>query len=95
VAEECAELAKSSDSVTPILRTALIINWRESAMKVRYKRFVDSFPEISTLLALKRVMDATTPLDFCKTYLNINANISAADKNPKYCLLKELTNGTM
>ena len=62
-------------------------------MQSRYKRFVATFPEISTLSALKRVMDNTEPLDFCKTYLNINANSSAADKNPKYCLLRELTNG--
>jgi hypothetical protein len=88
-----AELAKSLDSLTPILRTAFVINWRESAMKSRYERFVKTFPEISTLAALKRVMDTTEPLDFCKTYLNINANKSAAGKNPKYCLLKELTYG--
>ncbi len=43
--------------------------------------------------ALKRVMDGTEPLEFCKTYLRINANSSAAEKNPKYSLLKELTDG--
>jgi hypothetical protein len=87
---ESAVLAKSSDSLTPILRTSLVINNRESSMKSRYERFVKKFRKISTLLALKRVMDGTDPLDFCKTYLNINAT---SDKNPKYCLLRELTNG--
>jgi hypothetical protein len=62
-------------------------------MRVRYERFVTMFPEISSLSALKRIMDSTEPLDFCKRYLNINANRSAPDKNPKYCLLRELTNG--
>jgi len=62
-------------------------------MKSRYERFVKMFPEISTLSDLKRIMDSTDPLDFCKRYLNINANSSAPDKNPKYCLLRELTNG--
>jgi len=38
-------------------------------------------------------MDKTDPLDFCKRYLNINANSSTANENPKYCLLRELTNG--
>ena len=38
-------------------------------------------------------MDNTDPLKFCKEYLNINASSSAADKNPKYRLLRELTNG--
>jgi len=51
------------------------------------------FPEISTLSALKRVMDTTEPLAFCETYLKIHANSAAADKNPKYCLLKALTDG--
>jgi hypothetical protein len=93
ITAESAELATSSDSLKPVLRTSLVINWRESAMRSRYERFVKTFPEISTLSALKRIMDRTEPLDFCKTYLNINANSSAADKNPKYCLLKELTDG--
>lgn len=93
ITEESAELTDSSDSLAPILRTALVINWRESAMKSRYERFVATFPEISTLSALKRVIDSTEPLEFCKTYLKINANSAAADKNPKYCLLKELTDG--
>jgi hypothetical protein len=90
---ESLELAKSSDSLAPILRTSLVINWRESAMKSRYARFVKEFPKISTLSDLKRVMDSTEPLGFCKDYLNIKANSSAPDKNPKYCLLRELTNG--
>jgi len=45
---ESDELAKLSDSVMPILRTALVINWRESAMKSRYEHFRTAFPEIST-----------------------------------------------
>jgi hypothetical protein len=93
ITEESAKLTKSSDSLTPILRTALVINWKESAMKVRYDRFRKKFPKITTLSALKRVMDSTDPLDFCREYLNINAASSAADRNPKYCLLKELTDG--
>jgi len=93
ITAESAELANSSDSLTPILRTSLVINWKESAMKSRYDRFRKEFPEITTLSALKRVMDSTGPLEFCKKYLNINAARSAADKNPKYCLLRELTNG--
>lgn len=90
ITAESAELAYSDDSLMPILRTALVINWRESAMKRRYDRFKNIFPKISTLSALKRIMDSTEPLDFCKTYLDINAK---TDKNPKYCLLRELTNG--
>jgi hypothetical protein len=90
---ESVELAKSSDPLAPILRTSLVINFPESAMKSRYERFVTMFPEISTLSDLKRAMDSTDPLDFCRRYLNINANASAPDRNPKYCLLRELTNG--
>ena len=93
ITSESAKLIDSSDSLTPILRTALVINWRESAMKSRYDHFRNTFPDISTLSALKRVLDNTDPLYFCKTYLNINANSSAADRNPKYRLLCELTNG--
>lgn len=93
IAAESEKLADLSDSLMPILRTALVINWRESAMKSRYNHFRKAFPEISTLSALKSVMDSTDPLDFCKRYLNINANSSAPDKNPKYCLLRELTHG--
>ncbi len=93
VAAESLELTESSDSLTPILRTSLVINWPESAMKSRYERFRRMFPEISTLSDLKRIMDSTDPLEFCKRYLNINVNSSAPDKNPKYCLLRELSNG--
>lgn len=93
ITAESAELAKSTDSLTPILRTALVINWKESAMKVRYSRFRNKFPNITTLSALKQAMDSTDALEFCKEYLDINASSSAADKNPKYCLLRELTNG--
>jgi hypothetical protein len=59
-------------------------------MKSRYDHFRKEFPKISTLSALKRVMDNTDALGFCKTYLNINAKTG---KNPKYSLLRELTNG--
>lgn len=90
VTAESKELAKSSDSLRPILRTALVINFRESAMESRCKRFGEMFPKISTLLALKQVMDKTKPVEFCKTYLNINAT---TDQNPKYQLLKALTEG--
>jgi hypothetical protein len=93
ITAESAKLVNSSDSLTPILRTALVINWRESAMKSRYDHFKKTFPEICTLSALKRVLDTTDALEFCKTYLNINANSSGADKNPKYQLLLQLTNG--
>jgi len=93
ITEESAKLTNSSDSLTPILRTALVINWKESAMVVRYSRFRKEFPNITTLSALKQAMDSTDPLEFCKKYLDINASSSAADNNPKYCLLRELTNG--
>lgn len=93
MAKKSAKLVNSSDSLTPILRTALVINWKESAMKARYKHFRKKFPNITTLSALKQAMDSTDALEFCKKYLDINANSSAADKNPKYCLLRELTNG--
>lgn len=93
ISAESLDLAKSADSLAPILRTSLVINWKESAMKSRYARFVKAFPAVTTLMDLKRVMDSTEPLDFCKRYLNINANRLAPEKNPKYCLLRELTNG--
>lgn len=59
-------------------------------MRSRYDRFIGMFPEITTLSALQRIMSSTEPLDFCGKYLNINAKIVT---NPKYCLLKELTDG--
>jgi hypothetical protein len=93
ITKESAKLTNSSDSLTPILRTALVINWKESAMKVRYSRFRKKFPNITTLSALKQAMDSTNALEFCKKYLDINASSSAADKNPKYSLLRELTTG--
>lgn len=89
-AAEAARLRQSSDSLTPILRTALVINARESAMRPRYERFIKTFPEITTLSNLQRVMDSTEPLEFCRTYLGINATLLT---NPKYCLLKVLTDG--
>ena len=87
---ESEELLKSTDSIAPILRTALVMNWREAAMRIRYERFRKEFSEISTLKKLKDIIDNTEAVEFCKTYLNINATSSA---NPKYVLLKELTNG--
>lgn len=93
ITEESKKLTNSSDSLTPILRTALVINWKESAMKSRYDLFRKNFPNITTLAALKQAMDSTDALEFCKKYLNINAASAAADKNPKYCLLRELTDG--
>ncbi|MGZ8842534.1 MAG: hypothetical protein ACXW18_02660 [Pyrinomonadaceae bacterium] len=62
-------------------------------MIVRYNRFRKKFPNITTLSSLKKAMDSTDALEFCKKYLDINASTSAADKNPKYSLLKVLTNG--
>jgi hypothetical protein len=87
---ESEKLLESADSVAPILRTSLVMRWKESAMRSRYERFRTEFPEISTLEKLKNVIDNTDALKFCKNHLNINANSSA---NPKYVLLKELTNG--
>lgn len=89
-AAKTAQLRQSSDSLNPILRTALVINARESAMRHRYDRFITTFPEIATLSALQGVMDSTEFLEFCRTYLDINAKIVT---NPKYCLLKVLTDG--
>ena len=93
ITAESIKLARATDSLTPILRTALVINWRESAMKSRYERFVNMFPDISTLIDLKRIIDSIDAFHFCKVYLNINANSSTPDKNPKYRLLRELING--
>ena len=89
-AAKSAQLRQSSDSLAPILRTALVINARESAMRHRYERFIATFPEIATLSGLQRAMDSTEPLEFCRTYLDIRAKIVT---NPKYCLLKVLTDG--
>jgi hypothetical protein len=66
IAAESAKLAKSTDSLTPILRTSLVINWKEAAMKSRYDRFRNKFPEITTLSALKQAIDSTDALEFCK-----------------------------
>lgn len=93
IADSCERLIKSTDAVAPVLRTALVINWKESMMKQRYERFVKMFPEISSLSELKKILDDTPPLEFCKTYLDINANPSTPENNPKYRLLKELTDG--
>lgn len=86
-------LKKSNDSLSPILRTALVINWREELMQKRYARFREHFPHIKSLLSLKKAMGDVSALGFCKEYLDINANPMQAEKNPKYMLLKELTEG--
>lgn len=89
-AAKSAELLKSTDSLAPILRTALVINARESGMRKRYDLFIKTFPEITGLLELQHVMNSTEPLEFCRKYLNIKAKLVT---NPKYCLLKVLTDG--
>jgi hypothetical protein len=91
--EKIKDLKKSQDSLAPILRTALVINWKVEMMEKRYKRFIDKFPEISTLKILKEHIDNTSPIIFCKEYLDINANKNTPENNPKYMLLKELTDG--
>ena len=91
--KESKILRASNDSLAPILRTALVINWRESAMVSRYKRFKESYPSVSDLSKLQRVLDSTAAINFCKEYLNINANENKPDANPKYVLLKTLTKG--
>ena len=87
-----AMLAESSDALMPVLRTALVINWKEAAMKPRYDRFRAEFPEVSTLAKLKQVLDAVEPVEFCSMYLDINAT---SEMNPKYRLLLGLTNGLL
>lgn len=91
--EKSEKLLAATDPIAPILRTALVINWREAAMKSRYERFRQEFQEIADLETLKVVIDSTDPLKFCKDYLNINANPQKPSENPKYRLLKALTNG--
>ena len=88
--EEMHRLRASNDSIAPVLRTALVINWKEQAMRVRYERFRCKYPEISSLARLKELIERTDPVAFCKNYLDINAT---SDKNPKYVLLKTLTWG--
>lgn len=87
------KLLGSTDPVAPVLRTALVINWPEVAMKKRYENFRHQFPQIDSLSALKSVIDETPPLDFCINHLGINANRDKPEKNPKFSLLKLLTNG--
>lgn len=84
-------LLSSIDPIAPVLRTALVINWREVAMKSRYERFRRMFPEIDSLAALSSVINKVPPLDFCKEYLNIESD--KPEKNPKLSRLKLLTNG--
>lgn len=93
VVEESEALMKATDPIAPILRTALVINWRESAMKKRYESFRHRLPDIDSLSALKAAIDETSPIDFCSNYLGIRANPEKPEKNPKYMLLKALTRG--
>lgn len=85
-------LLNSADAVAPILRTALVINWPEKSMKKRYERFRILYPQIDSLASLQAVIDQEDPLVFCKKYLDINANPAKPGENPKYLLLKTLTN---
>lgn len=87
------KLKESKDSLAPILRTALVINWREELMQKRYVRFREHFPHIKSLSCLKEIMDDVDALEFCKKYLDINADPLRANNNPKYMLLKGLTVG--
>jgi hypothetical protein len=89
-AEISSSLLKSNDALMPVLRTALVINWKEKAMSSRYNHFRKSFPEITTLTQLKEAMDQEDPLAFCDAYLNIKAS---SENNPKYRLLKTLVDG--
>lgn len=93
VATDSRSLLASTDALTPVLRTALVINWKEAAMKKRYDRFRELFPGVTTLSALKQELDSHNPLDFCHKFLLINANPLCPENNPKYRLLCELTNG--
>lgn len=86
-------LLESIDPLTPILRTALVINWRESSMQSRYDRFRKLYPAISNLSDLQNALDSTDAMLFCKDYLDIKANPLKPDANPKYALLKTLTKG--
>jgi len=88
--ETADRLSVATDALMPVLRTALVINWKESAMKSRYERFRCKFPEITTLAALKDALDKAEPVHFCEHYLRINAT---NEQNPKYKLLKGLTKG--
>ena len=90
VLKDADALLHSGDALMPVLRTALVINWKEAAMAKRYQRFKREFPAITSLSQLKQVMQAEDPMVFCRTYLDINA--SSAD-NPKYVLLKNLVDG--
>ena len=89
--DESAGLSGTEDPVAPVLRTALVINWPEIAMKTRYAAFRVRYPEIDSLAKLREVMRATPPLDFCVGYLGINANPLKPDQNPKYVMLRALT----
>ena len=93
VVEESEALMIATDPIAPILRTALVINWRESAMKKRYESFRQRFPNIDSLSSLQTAIDETLPIDFCANYLGIHANPDKPGKNPKYMLLKALTRG--
>jgi hypothetical protein len=95
--EAAFEIAKrlmlSNDAMTPVLRTALVINWRESAMKVRYERFRKLYPEVRSLRRLQELISMHSAEEFCVNCLDIHPNPESPEKNPKYALLKALTNG--
>lgn len=93
VSSKSKELLNSTDSLSPILRTALVINWKESAMQSRYKRFKELFPEVTDLQHLKKLIESINAFDFCTIYLNIKPNPTKPQANPKYALLKTLTDG--
>lgn len=91
--ENSKRLQESTDSLTPIYKTALEINWKQSAMKKRLEYFRENFPEVNSLEKMHEIIISTDPLVFCKKYLLINANPHKPDKNPKYRLLQELIIG--
>lgn len=93
VLHKTAELRASNDPIPPILRTALVINWPESAMKERYSRFRHKYPHIQTLESLCETIRRVEPMEFCVDYLNINANPDKPEANPKYKLLETLAFG--
>jgi len=86
-------LMVSTDALTPVLKTALVINWKTVAMQKRIKRFQNLYPEIDSLEKMQNLLNTMDALLFCKRYLDINVNPAKPDKNPKYVLLKNLVNG--
>ena len=89
--KESKELENSTDSLTPVLRTALVINWTETAMKTRYKNFREKYPNITSLKDIFEVLNTKDAGTICKDYLIINSN--KPENNPKYLRLKTLVEG--